>query len=155
MLRRARLFFLAAVVVAGVVLATEVPIGDLVHARAAVADAAHVLAKVRSENRELSAQIHELKQGSTIQQIAHEQYGLIEPGQRSIVIMPGGGSTGSVRGHGSTGETAPLGQSTIPKSDLVPSDSQVAQVGAGQGGGGGRGFWQRVLQRLEFWKASA
>ncbi|MGO9560212.1 MAG: FtsB family cell division protein [Acidimicrobiales bacterium] len=155
MLRRARIFFLVAVVLAGVLVLTEVPIADLMHARSAASEVTSALAKVRAENRALEAQVHDLQQGSTIEQIAHQEYGLVEPGQRSVVVMPGGGATGSVRGHGSTGTSAPLGETTIPKSDIVPTDSQVAQVGGGSAAHGGPSFWQRVVQRLEFWKASA
>lgn len=155
MVRRARIFFLAAVLLAGVLLLTEVPITDVVHARAAAADVTTALAKIRAENKALEAQVHDLKQGSTIEQIAHQEYGLVESGQRSVVVMPGGGATGSVGGHGSTGTSAPLGETTIPKSDVVPSDSQLSQVGGGSVARGGASFWERVVQRLEFWKASA
>ena len=134
MLRRARIFFLAAVLLAGVLLLTEVPITDVVHARAAAADVTTALAKIRAENKALEAQVHDLKQGSTIEQIAHQEYGLVESGQRSVVVMPGGGATGS---------------------DVVPSDSQLSQVGGGSVARGGASFWERVVQRLEFWKASA
>ena len=159
MLYRARILFVAAVALAAIILATQFPIGELVHARAAVASASGQLAKIRSENRSLANDVRDLQKGSTIQQLAHQEYGLVEPGQRSVVIMPGSGSSASVRDHGSTAASAPLGSTTIPKSDIVPTDSLLAPASAGVSGGGGGGgsggsYWGRVLNRLEFWKAS-
>ncbi|MHB8245086.1 MAG: FtsB family cell division protein [Acidimicrobiales bacterium] len=156
MLYRARVAFAAAVVVAGVILAIEFPVGQLVSARSAVSSSGAELAKVTRENRTLAIQVRDLAKGSTIEQIAHADYGLVLPGQRSIVIMPGGQmhTGGAIPGHSSAGTSAPLGSTTIPRSDIVPSDSQLSpSVAPPQNNSGG--FWQRVLTRLEFWKASA
>jgi hypothetical protein len=157
-LYRARMAFLVAVVVGAIVLVTEFPLAGLVHARATANATAAELTRMRNENRALSIQVHQLRLGSTIQQIAHQEYGLVEPGQRSVVIMPGGGAGGSasVGGRGPTGASAPLGSTTIPKSDIVPSDSSLSNgvLGGGTTAGAGGSFWQRLLNRLEFWKAS-
>ena len=156
MLYRARIAFVVAVVLGAILLATEFPLAGLVHARATANATAAELSRIQTENRTLSNQVHDLRQGSTIQQIAHQEYGLVEQGQRSVVIMPGGGNTGSVRGHGTSGPSAPLGSTTIPKSDIVPTDSSLSTGvgGGGSGAGSGGGFWQRLLNRLEFWKGS-
>jgi cell division protein FtsB len=151
-LYRARIAFVMAVVLGAIVLFVEFPIGQLVQARGAVASSSAQLSRLQSENRTLANQVRELQEGSTIEQVAHEEYGLVEPGQRSIVVMPGAGA-GAVGGRGPTGASAPLGSTTIPKSDLVPTDASLSPAGGGRVSGGG-GFWGRVLDRLEFWKAS-
>ncbi|MHB1987717.1 MAG: FtsB family cell division protein [Acidimicrobiales bacterium] len=165
MLSRARLVFLVAVVLAGIIVATELPVGELLHARAAAATASVELAQVRRENKSLSEQVRDLREGASIQQIAHQQYGLVEPGQASIVVMPGSSSTG-LPGSGRRAKSqrvehtnSPLTSATIPKADLVPSDAQLspAPVVGGRHSGSssaGGGFWQRVLDKLEFWKAT-
>lgn len=153
MVGRARLCFLAALVIGAIVLATELPLGNIVRARAAVAKSTTELAALRSENRSLGEQVSELRQGSTIQQIAHQEYGLVLPGQKSIVVMPGGSSGARVHGHGSTGSTAPLNSNTIPKSDLVPTDSPLSP--GKSSAKHGEGFWGKVVHRLEFWKPSS
>lgn len=161
MLYRARIVFVVAVVLAAIVLLTEFPVSSLVSARAASASAAAELSKVQSENKALASQVHDLKEGSTIEQVAHEEYGLVEPGQQSVVVMPGATSSTSTRGGASsrTNATAPLGSSTIPKSDLVPSDAPLSPVNEQQGAGtsatAASSFWKRVLERLEFWKPTA
>ncbi len=162
MLRRARVLFAAAVVASVFVVLTEVPFSELLHARGAVAAASAELDRLRHENGALSAEVGDLKNGSTIEQIAHEEYGLVSPGEGSVVVMPASeGSQGRRGGSGKTGKTGepgeaatPLGATTIPKSDLVPSDSPLSP--ANEGSRTPRhheSFWKRLLDRLEFWKA--
>lgn len=167
MLSRARLVFFASLVLAGLLLVLELPLGQLMGARSSAATTAAELAKVQAENKRLSNQVRDLQRGATIQQIAHEEYGLVEPGQRTVVVMPGsaigtgtGHGTGHATGHGMTaarvrgGSSTPLGSHTIPQSDVVPSDALLAPPPGAKGAGQGQGFWQRVLNRLEFWKGS-
>lgn len=152
MLSKARLVFVLAVLAAVVVLVTEFPLGELVTARSASSAAAAELSQVRQQNRALEALVHDLKKGSTIEQIAHEEYGLVEPGQRSYVVMPSAASTGGKAGPEAA---TPLGSSTIPRSDLVPSDSSLSPgPGAAKDPEAGESFWRRLLNRLEFWKAT-
>ncbi len=148
MVRRARLVLLAAVVLAAVVLGIEFPFGQLVHARAAVATTTAELAQVRRADRQLAGQVRDLASGSSIQQVAHADYGLVGRGQQSVVIMPGSRS-GRVHGRG-----ASLGTSTIPSSDLVPSDALLDPSAPRPSARPAASFWQRLLDRLEFWKAS-
>jgi cell division protein FtsB len=155
MLRRARLTFLAAVVVGALVLVSELPLSDLVHARAAVASTTAELNRLRAANHSLSNQISGLKQGTTIQRIAHEDYGLVSPGQKAVIVMPGGANGASVQGDGASGASLPLGSQTIPKSDLVPTDSPLSPQSGGSSTASGQGFWQRFANRIEFWKASS
>lgn len=154
-LQRARLVFVTALVLAVVVLFTEFPIADLTHARSSVASASVELSKVQRENDALRLQVRDLKQGSTVEEIAHDEYGLVEPGQQSVVVMPSNASASADRKSSAGGEEAeaPLGATTIPESDIVPSDAALAQV-SGASTSSGDSFWHRVLDRLEFWKAS-
>lgn len=154
MLRRARITFVAALVVGALVLASELPFSEILHARAAVASASTSLSKIDATNKSLATQIEGLKQGSTIEKIAHEQYGLVEPGEKAVVVMPGGRSGARVHGGGATGPATPLGSETIPKSDLVPTDSALSPGAPERVGHGGGGFWQSFVHRLEFWRAS-
>ena len=147
MLKRARLLFAVAVVLAVVILATSFPIGQLMQARSSAAVAATELSRVQRENRALASEVRRLKTGSAIQQIAHEDYGLVDPGQRSYVVMPRNGSSRAGAAAG------PLGNHQIPQSDLVPSDSVLSPPAPSRNPGAGRSFWQRLVNRLEFWKA--
>ncbi|MGH9297134.1 MAG: FtsB family cell division protein [Acidimicrobiales bacterium] len=152
MLRRARIAFVAAVVLAAVILATQFPLGELLHARAAVSSSSGQLAALRRANNALSAQVKSLHQASTIEQIAHDQYGLVRPGQKSVVILPNGhdgGASGSAR-SGSIPDR--LGTAVIPPADLVPSDSLLSPPEVKSAGSSRGGYWGRVLDRLEFWK---
>jgi hypothetical protein len=145
MIGRARLFFFVALLIAVAILVTNFPLGALVQGRSAVrADSAHLLA-LQAENQVLSSQVRALHDPATVGRIAHEQYGLITPGQRSIVVLPGpAGSSSSM--------PDPLANNPIPSSDLLPSDAilgpsaRVAQPPVHE-----PGFWHRVLDSLEFW----
>ena len=150
-LRRARLFFLVALAVAAVVLVTNFPLTTLLHDRSALATEQHQLAVLRDANASLTLQDSALSDDSTVGEIAHEDYGLVTPGQRSVVVLPG------PTGAGSTGATGPLADTTVPQSDLLPSDSMLSPAGPAPSGVGhapsGPGFWGKVLNRLEFWKS--
>lgn len=151
MIRRAKIFLLVAAVVAAVVLATNLPLGALLHGRATVAAETRQLSTLEAENQALSSQVRALDEPTTVGQIAHEDYGLVRPGQRSTVVLPAPSASGS------NGATGPLASSTIPVSDLLPSDSILAPAtdaeAAGHAARTGPGFWGQVLQRLEFWKS--
>ena len=89
MIQRARLFFFMALLIAGVIVVTNFPLGSLLHARTTVQTESAQLAALREANRTLSSEVRELRDPATVGQIAHEEYGLIEPGQRSVVVLPG------------------------------------------------------------------
>ncbi len=153
MIRRARIFLLVGVAVAVVVLATNLPLGALLRGRATVATESLQLSALRAANRTLAAQVKALSQPATVDQIAHEDYGLILPGQRSVVVLPGPSAAGS------NGASGPLATETVPPSDLLASDSILAPpepAGASAGthaAAAGGGFWSRVVDKLEFWKS--
>jgi hypothetical protein len=89
--------------------------------------------------------VHALKDPSVIGQIAHAEYGLAEPGERSVVVLPG-------TTPGSASTRNPLADNPVPPSDLLPSDA-VLDPGLQVTGPAvrGPGFWHRVLGSLEFW----
>ncbi|MGH9171424.1 MAG: septum formation initiator family protein [Acidimicrobiales bacterium] len=136
-----------ALVVGVVLVATEFPWHQLLDERAGVARSSQQLTQLQNANHALQAEVNSLHQSSTIEGVAHSQYGLVEPGQRSVVVLAGGG----------TGAKGPLSATKIPESDIVPSDSLVAGSGTGGAAVAGShpsGFWGQLLQRLEFWKAA-
>lgn len=147
MIHRARLLFVCAVVLAAVIVGAEFPLGQLLHERQVVAATSSQLQKLQSQNRWLSGQIAQLHQPATVGRIAHEQYGLVQKGESSVVVLPSAGDGGG---------SDPLSTTHIPSSDLVPSDSLPATPQTGTSTGPPQqGFFSRLIQRLEFWKASS
>lgn len=146
MIARARAVLAAAFLVGLVIVATEFPLGQLLHERAALAQAGAQLGQLQAQNRQLGAEVSALRDPSTIARIAHDDYGLVTRGERSIVILPSPGSGGRPSG--------PLSSTSVPRSDLVPSDAIVSAAGGGSATHQ-PGFWSRLLQRLEFWHASS
>jgi cell division protein FtsB len=147
MIGRARIVFFAGLIAAIVIVATEFPLGQLMRARAALAQGSSQLRALDTENRQLAGQIRSLHRDSTVARIAHEDYGLVKKGQRSIVVLP---SPSTSPGDGS----GPLSTTTVPTSDLVPTDAIVSGTASGAKSMKQPGFWSRLVQRLEFWRAT-
>ena len=83
---------------------------------------------------------------ASIGRIADEEYGLIAPGQRSIVVLPG------ANGSSGRGTPDPLADNPIPSSDLLPSDAILGpSARTAQPIMREPSFWRRVLSSLEFW----
>ena len=145
MIHRARLFFLVAVLIAAGILVANFPLGTLLQARSTVAGESAKLAALRTTNRTLSSELRALEVPAIVGQIAHEEYGLVMPGQRSIIVLPAASRAGRAA-------PGPLANNPIPSSDLLPSDAILdpgTQVPAPASHG--PGFWHRVLGDLEFW----
>jgi hypothetical protein len=140
---RARAVLAAAFIVGIVIVATEFPLGQLMRGRAAMAHATVQLTTLEAQNRALAAQVASLHQPSTIARIAHAEYGLVGKGERSVVVLPAP--------RNDAGAGGPLRATTVPRSDLVPTDAIVSGTPASPVKRAG--FWSRLLQRLEFWKA--
>ena len=143
-LARARVVLVGAVAGSVAILATGFPAGTLVHQQKALAAAGRELASVEARNTAVRSEIASLEQRSTIEAIAREEYGLVRPGQRSYVILPGG--AGRAVGTGT------LGVQPIPTVDLVPT--AVSAYGSPLAGSGVRqqSLWNRTLGELEFWR---
>jgi cell division protein FtsB len=142
---RARLFCVVAVLIAAGILVTNFPLGTLLHEQATVQGESARLASLRAANEKLSLEVRALDEPATIGQIAHEEYGLVTPGARPIVVLP------ASAGSGSSGRD-PLANNKVPSSDLLPSDAILdpgTQITAPAAHG--PGFWRRVLGGLEFW----
>jgi len=144
-IKRARLFFFLALLIALVVLVANFPLGSLVEGRSAVRADTAQLAALQAENRALSSEVRALHDPATVGRIAHSEYGLVTPGQRSVVVLPG--AAGS-----SSSAPDPLSDNPIPSSDLLPSDAilgpsaRLAQPPVHE-----PSFWHRVIATLEFW----
>lgn len=145
MIHRARLFFLAALVIAAVILVANFPVSVLLQERATVRADSAQLATLQAENRVLSSQVKALHDPVVVGQIAHSEYGLTQPGERSLVVLPGSTSSPSSAPN-------PLANNPIPSSDLLPSDAILdPSVPATQPALPEPGFWHRVVAALEFW----
>ena len=147
MIGRARLTLLLSIVLAAVIVGAELPIGQLVHERAAIAAATTQLRQLQAENRSLGATVRSLGQDSTVAKLAHEQYLLVRPGQRAYVVLPAPSAEG--------GTPAPLATNPLPHSAIVPSDAQLGPTVPATQQGQQRaqtGLWGQVVNRLEFWR---
>jgi len=147
--RRARIALLGALLASAGIVATQFPLNQLLGERTAVRQQSQQLLQLNAENRSLAAQIASLHQPDTIARLAHERYGLVAVGDQSLVVLP------SVAGQAASASD-PLESTLVPKSDLVPSDSLISASGATGSGSVGTpaGFWSKLVQRLEFWKAA-
>jgi cell division protein FtsL len=144
-IKRARLFFFVALLLALLILLANFPLRALVEGRSAVRADTTQLVALQAENRALTSQVRDLHDSATVGRIAHEEYGLVTPGQRSVVVLPGAGGS-------SASAPDPLSDNPIPLSDLLPSDAilgpsaRLAQPPVHE-----PGFWHRVIATLEFW----
>lgn len=142
-LARARLGLILAALSALAIVGFELPFGELLHQRAELQVLDVQLAALDARNASLHADITALSQSSTIAAIAHEEYGLIRPGQRSFVILPAAGA----------GTSVALSAPSIPPQDLVaapPGSSGVIAATAAEHAS--PGFWERFADRLAFWR---
>lgn len=144
MVARARLVLIVSIVIAFVLVGTKVPLGQLSAESAAAGKYSAQLDKLRSENRALTDQIRQLGSDSEIATIAHAEYGLVHPGQQSLVILP----SSQVPSAGPN----PLGTTKLGGGQIVPSDSDTGPPVITAPSGGGGSLFSQVLQRLEFWR---
>jgi hypothetical protein len=143
MTRVSRLLLAASALASAAILATQLPLGELAATRATIAGASRRLSALDAEDRALAAQVDALRQPATVERIAHEQYGLVLPGARSVVVLPFPGD----RASGGTPLDPPLPSGW----QLVASDGALSPPPPPPRGGGAS-FWRRVLDRLEFWR---
>ncbi|MCU1489215.1 MAG: hypothetical protein JWM85_620 [Acidimicrobiaceae bacterium] len=144
---RARAALVGAAVLSVAVLVLELPLGELLRQRQDLASAGSQLAAVQAADKHLAADVASLKRPATVAAIAHQDYGLVQKGQRAYVVLPTAGSPSALAGSG-----------TIPTADLVPSS--VSPYGSADSSGSSAparptaGLWRRVLDRLEFWRSA-
>ena len=145
MIHRARVFFVVALLLAVAILVANFPFGTLIGERATIQAESGRLAALRATDQTLASEVQALHDPLTVGRIAHEEYGLVTAGQRSLVVLPRPGADRS------TGEN-PLADNPVPPADLLPSDaildpgSQPALPATHE-----PSFWHRVVGSLEFW----
>lgn len=143
-LRRARAGLVGAVVLAIAIVATGLPTATIGRQRDALAAVDRQLATVEAHNAAIRSEITSLRQRSTIEAIAREDYGLVRPGQRSFVILPGKGAHAVGAGT--------LGLEPIPADDLVPTSVSAVAPLVAAAGAKSASLWSRTLNELEFWR---
>lgn len=141
-LHRARLGLLGAFVGALVLVALEFPLSELLHQHSALALARSQLATIDGRNASLNADISALSSNSTVNALAHEEYGLVRPGQSSFVILPAPNSASAKAG---------LAAPAIAPQDLVASAPVVGHAVIPTTATSTSSFWSRFVARLEFW----
>lgn len=132
----------AALVGAVIVVAAEFPLNELLHQHAELALTQEQLATLASRNSSLNADVIALSSNSTVNAIAHEEYGLVQPGQSSYVILPAANSAAAKQG---------LSAAVIPPQDLIASGPAAASASTPPDQVAAQGFWSRFAAHLEFW----
>jgi cell division protein FtsL len=140
-----RWVLLGAVLCAAVIVVAWFPARELLHQHDELGAVNGQLATLAKRNASLSADITALSSNSTIAEIAHEQYGLVRPGQASYVLLPAAGSA-AANGALTTTSIAPQDLIAAPVDEprAAPTSSASA-VAAGS-------FWSRFSAHLEFWR---
>lgn len=141
-LRRARLVLVAAVIGALIVVGAEFPLSELLHQHADLALTQEQLGTLASRNSSLTADVVALSSSSTVNAIAHEEYGLVQPGQDSYVILPAANSAAAKRG---------LSIPAIPPQDLIAASPVAGPATLSPTTSASTSFWSRFASHLEFW----
>ena len=102
-LRRARIVFACAVALSLVIAWRSLPSGNPITARHSVQAVADQLARVHKQEAALRQQEKNLGTSQAVERLAHQQYGLVAPGQTEYVILPAAGSAPTGGSGGSTG----------------------------------------------------
>ena len=139
---RARLLLIGALVLAVAIVTLEFPLSELMHQRSALSAASAELSSVRARNAQVTAEIASLHKSSTIAAIAHEEYGLVEPGQRSYVILPAA----------TKASPSGIAPASVPIEDLVAPPVNLLESTKQAGTPHGPSLVSRFVSRLEFWK---
>jgi cell division protein FtsB len=145
-LYRARLGVVVAGLVSLVALAAWFPLGELLSQRGELSSLSAQVASVSARNATLKSEVVSLNENSSVETIAHSEFGLVKPGQLSFVILPAAGSTVGAPG---------LRNVPIPEADLVADEPQIAPHATAPADAGGPDFWGRFVSRLEFWHHSS
>lgn len=140
-LRRARAALAGACCLAGALLVVELPLGQLVQQHSQLASVDRQLAAVSRANAHLRGAIAALRQPATVGAIAHQEYGLIQRGQKAYAILPSAGSGASL-----------VARTTVPRADLVPTSVSPYPTANGPAPALTGGLWRRVVDRLAFWR---
>ncbi len=130
-----------AVVTAGAMVAIWFPFSALWQQQHQIAQASAALAAVRGEQRALDVQSHQVASTRAQRDLARADYQLVSPGQSLIQVLPGRAANGvwTLRDD--------PGYQPLARPDTVPAPTtHHASVRAG------RGFLERLVRTLEFWR---
>jgi cell division protein FtsB len=139
-----RWVMLSAALFAAVIVFAWFPARELIGQHEELSAVNGQLSVLAKRNASLSADISALSSYSTIAAIAHEQYGLVRPGQTSYVILPAVGSA-AANGALATSSIAPQDLIAAPVDEPRPASGGSSSAGAGS-------FWSRFSSHLEFWR---
>jgi cell division protein FtsL len=87
-MRRAAVLLIVALMAVGVLLLFVFPARTLLAQRRQIATTESHISALSRENAALAARIKSMSNPAQIEQIAHEQYGLVMPGQQAYTIIP-------------------------------------------------------------------
>jgi cell division protein FtsB len=87
-MRRAVRLLLVAVAVGGIVFLFVLPGRTWLAQSRDISNAQHQVSVLSQENKELTERAAQLKSTAYVEQIAHQQYGLVMPGQTEYGILP-------------------------------------------------------------------
>ncbi len=159
-MRRARLALVAGSGLAVAIVLTQFPIGEILAQRGQLRDVSRQLDLLDERNVALRSENAALRQPATVAAIAHQDYGLVRPGQQAYVILPATGAADP--------DAASLGTPVISRSQMVSASASaltgVAPAGmsgagpaagdhaAGAGSAGQGSLLARTLDHLAFWR---
>jgi cell division protein FtsB len=123
-MRRAVRLLLLAMIAVGVLLLFVCPFRTLVDQRHQITSTQRQITALTKADDQLAARIKSLKSPSQIEQIAHQDFGLVMKGQQSYTIIP-----------------------TSPPTTAAPATTVPTQTKAKTKGHGDHHWWQH----LEFW----
>lgn len=142
-LHRARQMLLVASLGTIVLVAIEFPFRQLMSQRVQISKAALALQAIENHNAILQHDITSLSKTSTILSIAHQEYGLVQPGQHSYVILPNASAKQNMN---------PLTALVVPAEVLGSTSGTTTSVSAPHVVPPPVGsLWSRMMRRLEFW----
>jgi cell division protein FtsB len=133
--RRSRIMLVGGFVVSAVVLGAWFPASALYHQHSNLATASTQLNQLRQEDVALAQERKNLSGSGEVARIAREQYQLVSPGQQAYEVLP---PSAWQLPTGSATLSAPL--------DATRSDPAIHHAAPS------RGFVQRILGALEFWR---
>jgi cell division protein FtsB len=87
-MRRAAVLLMVALAAVGVLLLFVFPARTLLAQRRQISATESHISAISRENADLAARIKSMSDPAQIEQIAHEQYGLVMPGQQAFTIIP-------------------------------------------------------------------
>ena len=142
------------VATAVIVLVAWLPIGALLHQRAALSSANAQLSALSREGDQLAATEAALKLPGAKDQLARIKYQLVEPGQVLIQVLTPGVTPSANSGGASPWDPglAPLVSPSAAGTLTVSPVTSGSGAGSTARGGAPQGFLSRVVTSLEFWR---